>query len=151
MKIFIAAGASGDKMFFNLSANVGPGAPNKTEDVQLVQFGYFAATFSTNLKPELKRVFSAVVPGTAYLGAASDPLTLAIKADQAAGTGTKDGIVSVIHGGAIYGPGRGHTFLLISLVNDIRKLLGTDFPRIDKHAKCPAALAARVRALFDLG
>lgn len=107
MKIFMAAGAGGEKMFFNLSANVGPGAPNKTEEVQLVQFGYFAATASTTLKPDLKRVFAAVVPGAVYRGAANDPLTLAIKADQASGTGTKDGVVSVMHGGATYGPGRG--------------------------------------------
>ena len=149
-KIFIATGTAGDKMFFNISANVGPGAPNKAEDVQLVQFGYFAATFSLKLKPELKVVFSAVVPGANYTGAANDPLTLAIKADQAAGTGTKDGVVSVLHGGVTYVAGGRHTFLLISLVNDIRKLMGKDFPRLDKHAKCPAVLAAGIRNLFDV-
>ena len=149
-KVFIATGVNGDKLFFNISANVGPGAPNKTEDVQLVQFGYFAATFSPTLKPDLKRAFSAVVPGADYKGAANDPLTLAIKADQAAGTGIKDGVVSVMHGGVTYIAGGRHTFLLIPLVNDIRKLMGKDFPRLDKHAKCPAALAAGIRTLFDL-
>ena len=56
--------------------------------------------------------------------------------------GAKDGRVSVIPSSAgVYSDAGGkHSFLLISIVNNMFDAQPNDFPRIDKHPSCPAAL-----------
>jgi len=152
VKIYTTPFENDDKFFFNISANVGLNSLNKTEDVQLVQFGYFAIAQNNfaDLPQELRTAAGNVVPGASYAGAANDPLTIAIKVDQKVRGGTQDGHVSVIRGATTSYDGGSHIFLLARLVNNIRSLSGKDFPRIDKHPKCPPALAASVRRCFEV-
>jgi len=141
----IAKGAGKSIYYFNLDANVGTNSPNKPDDVQLVQFGYLAMSVAADVSPAEKPIYAKVVPGAAYSGGLSDPLTIAIKTHQAARGGTQDGHVSVMTGNLSYGDGTGsHTFQLTGLVNHIRDFTKGNYPRLDKHPKCPAALKAAV-------
>jgi hypothetical protein len=150
-QVFLTTFAGGDKFFFNISAAVGPNCPNKIEDFQLVQFGYFALAQNQGnpIPDDLRQAAAAVVPGADYDGSDDDPLTIAIRTDQQFRGGTQDGKVSRMHGQSTFYDAE-HVFLLARLVNNIRVLLGATFPRIDKHPKCPPVLAASVKTVFDV-
>ncbi len=135
----------GDIFFWNINANVGLNSPNNPVDVELVQFGYFAAALSPKVTPSLRPIFAAVTPGAAYTATRDDPLTVAILAHQKTRGGTQDGHVSVIKGETYDGT---HTFMLMTLVNAMRDLQPTDFPRIDKHPRCPLRVQTSVRLSF---
>lgn len=142
----IIAKSGGKSVFyFNIDGNVGTNSTNKPEDVQLVQFGYHAMSLAKDISPAEKAIYAKVVPGAAYSGGATDPLTVAIKTHQAARGGTQDGHVSVMTGNLMYADGSGaHTFMLTGLINHIRDLTKGNYPRLDKHTKCPALLATAV-------
>ncbi len=144
MTPFIVTGNKGKRFFWNIDANVGLNSPNKREDVQLIQFGYFALAQRTNISAAEKAAYSAVVPGAPYSGAAADPLTIAIRTHQAVIGGTQDGHVSVIQSGTVGTYDGQHGFMLIRLVNNIMDLTANDFPRIDKHPRCPPLVRAAV-------
>jgi hypothetical protein len=148
VRIFVGKHPDGfDFFFWNIDANVGLFSPNIQEDVQLVQFGYFAASLNPHTTPDLKRIFAAVTPGAPYSGDQNDPLTLAIIANEKARGGTQDRHVSVIKGTGFYDS---RLFMLAALGNHMRDLLRSDFPRLDKHPKCPLLVRAAVVRSFDL-
>ncbi|MBI5256908.1 MAG: hypothetical protein HY855_10445 [Burkholderiales bacterium] len=144
----VIATIGGHKVFYlNVDANVGVGSPNKPDDVQLVQFGYLAAAANNTFSAADRAIFAAVVPGAPYSGAPNDPLTIAIKRHQAIRGGTQDGHVSVMTGNFTYADKTGkHSFQLVSLINNIHDFLAGGYPRLDRHPKCPPALAAQVRS-----
>ena len=149
MKFFSGRHGQDDVFVFNISANVGLNCPNQLEDVQLVQFGYFAMAHlgGLGLEPEMIAAATAVVVGAPYTGAPNDPLTIAIRLHERLIGGTQDGHVSVLRAGGLsyYGT---HLPLLARLQNDMRAFLKDDFPRIDRHSKCPVQLATSVRRSF---
>jgi hypothetical protein len=138
---------SGDqrRFFWNLSANVGTKSPNKADDVQLVQLGYVCASYDTFYSAALRATFAAVIPGAPYSGQENDPLTRAIRAHEQQRGGAQDGHVSVLTSltNASY-DGGAHTFLIVSLNFQLRTQMPGNFPRLDKHPKCPAQLRAAV-------
>ena len=142
----ILTGSIGPRLFLNISGNVGPGSPNRPDDVQLVQLGYASLLLSPQAQGQLnqaeRQAFAAVTPGAPYFGAPDDPLTLSIRAHEASRGGTQDGVVSVARA-ASYDGGK-HTFIMIPLNNAIRDVMVRDFPRVDKHPQCPAALRVSV-------
>lgn len=126
------------KFFWNIDAQVGPGCPNKTEDVHLVQLGYACGVLNAAVSGAESEIFRRVTPGAAYTGAASDPLTIAIKLHQTSRGGTQDGRVSPIGPTGSYGP---QSWMLIPLNNFIRNEINNgQWPRIDHHPKCTALL-----------
>lgn len=143
----VIATLSGGRVYFmNLDGNVGLNSPNLIDDVQLVQFGFLAMAANTSFNPADRAVYAGVTPGAAYTGSPTDPLTLAIKRHQANRGGTQDGHVSVMTGNMVYNDASGkHTFQMVALMNNIRDFTVGLYPRIDRHARCPPALAAKVR------
>lgn len=144
----VLKGTRGPRFFFNLDGKVGPRCPNRLDDVQLVQFGYYAMARSVNALPDEQPVFMRVTPGAMYTGAPDDPLTLAIKLHQAHRGGTQDGCVSALHLGQAPSYDGAHSFMLIPLQNNIRDMMPADYPRLDKHSACPPALRAAVQLCF---
>jgi len=139
--VVIGSGA-GRRFAWNVSANVGVSSPNQPDDVQLVQLGYFCAQYCTKYYDAASRaIFAAVIPGALYSGQENDPLTRAIRAQEKSRGGPQDGHVSVIAnlttGSYDGGP---HGYLMIRLNNLIMDQMLRDFPRIDKHPKCPPLL-----------
>ncbi|WP_139221166.1 hypothetical protein [Bosea sp. OK403] len=130
---------------WNISANVGLASPNRTDDVQLVQFGYYAMLINPNSKitDEQRDVFSKIVLGQACNGTANDPLVAAIRAHQKVRGGPQDGHVSPTREGGSY-DGQ-HTFIMMALNNNMSDVVPGAFPRIDKHPKCPPLVAALVK------
>jgi hypothetical protein len=149
--IYLAPFEQNDKMFFNISGNVGPNSPNNVVDVQLVQFGYFAMAqnLQNQIPDDLRAAAAAVVPGAFYDGSADDPLTLAIQADQSARGGVQDGHISVMRGHTTFYDSE-HVYLLARLVNNMRVVFSSIFPRIDQHTKCPPDLKESVRRTFEV-
>lgn len=80
---------------WNIDGKVGLSSPNKEDDVQFVQFGYFCmlSKFPGLSAPE-KTAFGAIVLGSRCTGVENDPLVLAIRAHQASRGGAQDGVVS---------------------------------------------------------
>jgi hypothetical protein len=141
----------GGRFCFNVDSHVGPGCPNKTDDVQLVQFGYYCMTRSNyapfGLTPAEMAIIKTVVPGAPYTGSPTDPLTLSIKAHQRARGGTQDGRVSPFtNASGFYGE---QTWMIISLVVNIIIVYSELYPRLDKAPNCPPVLAATVRRMFS--
>lgn len=147
MQPFTQKRANGDVFLWNIEFSVGIASPNKKEDVELVQLGYFAASKNPLFLPALRPVFEAVVPGAIYTGSPNDPLTLAILAQQKARGGTQDGHVSPIKGTTYDGK---HSWMLNTLINTIFDLAPNDYPRIDRIPQCPPALRAAVAKCFTL-
>jgi hypothetical protein len=141
----VARSPKGTKLFFNLDGAVGVKAPNHEADVQLVQFAYYAMSELREGSAAELAAFSRVQPGMFYAGTETDPLTLAIREHQRARGGTQDGHVSVIPAGNTLLYDGMHSFMLVALNNNLRKLMPTDFPRIDKHTRCPAALRSAIQ------
>lgn len=141
-------GRNPKRFIWNLTANVGIGSPNRREDVQLVQFGYFAAANNAKNppRPDLKAIYAAVKPGGDFTGREDDPLIRAIRAHQKVRGGPQDGHVSVMTGGGIYASGDGpHTFIIVALNNNLVDLVPDGFPRLDQHAACPPDVRDAVR------
>lgn len=136
------------RFWFNLDGNVGVNSPNLRDDVELIQFGYFAMAKNPKTDAPLRPVYAAVKPGATYSGGANDPLTLAIIAHQQSRGGTQDKHVSVIHSPSLVYSGSRPGFMLVPLVNCIFDLMPNDWPRLDKHPDCPAELKRVVRALL---
>lgn len=140
---------NGDRriFFWNVSANVGVKSPNKPDDVQLVQLGYACAAYDTFYDAMLRATFAAVVPGAPYSGQENDPLTRAIRAHEKQRGGAQDGHVSVPTSltNASY-DGGAHTYLIVSLNFQFRRQLPGNFPRLDKHPRCPPLIRAAVNA-----
>ena len=132
------------RLYWNVEAHVGPGCPNKVDDVQLVQFGYWC--MGNNPKTPIgaadRALFAAIVPGAAYSGSASDALTLAIKRHQQLRGGVQDGKVSPMP------PNQGYNWIIAALSNNMSNYLSSVWPHIDKHAKCPPAVKALVMSTF---
>lgn len=132
-----------NKVFFwNIDSHVGPGCPNKADDVQLVQYGYYCMARNpagASLTPAEKAAYLAVVPGAGYSGAWNDPLTVAIKTHQAHRGGTQDGKVSPVpaNSSGSYGP---TTWMIVPLVNNIKDVNRQVWPNIHKGQNCPNAL-----------
>ncbi|MCP4561304.1 MAG: hypothetical protein GY873_18790 [Bosea sp.] len=136
MEPVVLTNSSGLKrIFWNLTANVGVRSPNQREDVQFVQFGYFAmANSSKNQNSQLKAVFAAVQIGAEYSGQEDDPLTRAIRAHQKERGGVQDGHVSVMRSILYSGT---TSFMAIALNNNLLDLIPDYYPRLDRHPKCP--------------
>jgi hypothetical protein len=129
--------------FWNIEANVGPGCPNLSEDVHLVQLAYACGALALSVPYSDSRVYLRVVPGASYDGAPNDPLSIAIRTHQQRRGGTQDGHVSPIAPSGTY-DGK-HTFMLISLNNFIRAAItNRNWPRIDQHPSCTALLRSAV-------
>ena len=143
-------GKRGRRFFFNLDGNVGLKSPNRIDDVQLVQFGYFAMSKAPTTHPQAKAVYAMVVPGAPYSGAADDPLTIAIQTHQRSRGGALDGHVSPFRAGTGGGRYDGvHVYIAIPLIWNVYDLLVNDWPRIDKHPRCPPALKAAIFAMCE--
>lgn len=137
------------RFFWNVDSHVGQGCPNKPDDVQLVQFGYYcmARNPAANLTPQEKAAYKTIVPGAPYSGAANDPLTIAIKAHQASRGGTQDGRVSPIQNASgSYGE---KAWMIVPLVNNIKDVNRQVWPNIQKAHKCPSGLAAVAEKTFS--
>lgn len=140
------------RFFWNVDAHVGPGCPNRPDDVQLVQFAYYCMAQTPNglapFTPAEKAGIQAVVPGAQYTGAPTDPLTIAIKAHQRIRRGTQDGKVSPIQSASGHYGGT-MTWMVIPLNRNIMMLHGAHWPLLHRMPKCPPDLAQVSRNCFD--
>ncbi len=134
------------RFFWNLSANVGTKSPNKPDDVQLVQLGYACAALSPLFSAATRAICTTVVPGAPYSGQETDPLTRAIRAHEKERGGAQDGHVSVLANLTNPSYDGVHVFIIVALNVQIRKQLPGNFPRLDKHPRCPPLLKAAVSA-----
>ncbi len=136
-------------LFWNLSADVGPGQPNRPDDVELVRFGYFlmkdnpkatAGPFAA-LKPVLQKVTPS--------GPFGNDLAEAIRTHQRLRGGTQDGRVSVAKDNRF---NRGeydgqHAWMVFPLNNSMIDMAPSLYPRIDLHPQSGPAMRATVRRI----
>jgi hypothetical protein len=136
-------------LFWNLSSDVGPGQPNKTDDVEFVRFGYFLMKDNpkamTGQFVTLKPILQKVTP----TGPFDNPLAEAILAHQRLRGGTQDGRVSVAKANNF---NRGqydgqHIWMVFPLNNTMIDMAPNIFPRIDLHPQSGPAVTATVRKI----
>jgi hypothetical protein len=143
----------GQAFRWNLSANVGRGQPNKIDDVELIRFGY--ACMRQNKKfppdPELLPALRAMQ----NFGGFGPDLANVIVAHQKNRGGTQDGVVSVarisntstnreLYDGA-------HSWIVISLDNNMRDVAGDIYPRVDRHADSGPDVSNAIKRIFGVG
>jgi hypothetical protein len=142
----ILTGPTGPRFLFNLNANVGPSCANRQDDVEFVQLGYYAMVRDPKnaslLRPTERSALEKVIPGSAYTGGPAEPLTLAIRAHEASRGGTQDGHVSVARTPGAYDSK--HAFIVVALNLAILDTLKGEYPRIDKHPRCPGVLRGAI-------
>lgn len=138
-----------NRFYWNTHANVGPGCPNKIEDVQLVQLAYAckAANPVSKIDPATRAIYAKVVPGSHYTGNPNDPLSIAIKTHQKQLGGIQDGVVSSIKNSTgMYSADK--AWMLAALNNNLADILGNNWPFLDRHPQCPPALRDVVSRVF---
>ena len=133
--VIAVAELNGRAFRWNLTANVGPGQPNKLDDVELVRFGYIC--MKQNVKFPASSDLQEVIDKVRADGPFDTDLADAIKAHQLEHGGTQDGIVSVAnvsstsHNKERYDSS--HTWIIMNLNNNMLDVAGDVYPRIDKH------------------
>jgi hypothetical protein len=138
------------KQAWNTDAHVGLRSPNKMEDVHLVQFGFFCMGLVTSKipDPQNRAIYAAIKLQTSCTGQETDPLVIAIRTMEKSRGGTQDGFVSNIPGSTgVYADAGGgkHANILLALLNNMFDAVGgTDWPRLDKHPRCPPLVKARI-------
>lgn len=138
------------KQAWNTDTRVGLRSPNKPEDVHLVQFGFFCMgqPASKITDPQNRAIYAAVKLETLCTGQETDPLVIAIRTMEKSRGGTQDGFVSNIPGSTgVYvdaGGGRHANILLMLLNNMFDAVGGANWPRLDKHPRCPALVKTRI-------
>jgi hypothetical protein len=136
-------------LFWNLSMDVGPGQPNKPDDVEFVRFGYFLMKDNpkamtgqfVSLKPTLQKVTPT--------GPFDNALAEAIRGHQRLRGGTQDGKISVAKANnfnrGIY-DGQ-HTWMAFPLNNTMIDMAPNIYPRIDLHLQSGPAVTETVRKI----
>lgn len=136
-------------LFWNVSSDVGPGQPNKPDDVELVRFAYFL--MKDNPKAisgafvALKPVLQKVTP----TGAFDNNLLDAIRTHQRLRGGTQDGKVSVARDNR-FNKGQydgQHSWMVFPLNNSMIDMAPNLYPRIDLHPQSGPAVTATVRKI----
>ncbi len=141
--------APNQNLFWNLTTDVGPGQPNKADDVEFVRFAYFLMKDNpkamTGAFVTLKPILEKVTP----TGAFDDALAEAIRAHQRLRGGTQDGRVSVAKSNNF---NRGlydnqHSWMVFPLNNSMIDMAPEIYPRIDLHPRSGPAVTQTVRRL----
>jgi hypothetical protein len=132
-------------LFWNLSADVGPGQPNMPDDVELVRFGYFLMKDNPKTTAALKPALQSVTP----TGGFDNALAAAIRMHQSLRGGTQDGKVSVARDNKF---NRGlydakHVWMVFPLNNSMIDMASNIYPRIDLHPQSGPAVSASVRKI----
>lgn len=140
-----------DRFYWNVDHRVGVGGANKTEDVHLVQLGYFCMALVKNseVPQELLAAASKIKPGDPYSGKPDEDLSVVIKLHQKIRGGVQDGVISpATNAQGQYTP---HIFwMIISLDQNVAEQLAGDWPHLDKHPSCTSALSAVAKTTFRM-
>lgn len=137
----------GDLFYFNLSANVGAMQPNKTDDVELVRFGYKMRRANPKAanKPQLNELTDQMNAKGGY----GPDLQAVIDEHQSGLGGPRDGRISraqLFSGDGLY-DGK-NVWIIEGLTNSMRVAAAANFPRIDLHDDCGPELAKAVKRIF---
>ncbi len=132
--------------FWNVDAHVGPGCPNKMDDVNLVQMGIIVTNKHVT-DPTDKAILSAVKLGAPYSGGATDPLTVAIKHIQKKRGGPQDGRVSPAKQVPTLAQAS-DTWMITVMIRWIRDEMKANWPHLDRWPGCPPALVAASKKVF---
>jgi hypothetical protein len=136
-------------LFWNLSADVGPGQPNMPDDVELVRFGYIMLRDNPKATSGPFVALKAACQPITPTGAFDDALAAAIRIHQSLRGGTQDGRVSVardnnFNKGAYDGK---HIWMVFPLNNSMIDMAPDIYPRIDLHLRSGPAVTATVRKI----
>ena len=140
-----------NRFFFNLSAQVGKGKSNQLADVELVRFGYKMKRLDpTSSTLPRNRALNGLLDNLAGRGPFADDLQVVIDEHEKQRGGTRDGCVSPArHFQGIDGTYDGNNiWIIMSLNNNMRGVLGDGFPRIDLHDLAGPEISKFVRFLF---
>lgn len=138
---------------WNIGSHVGLGAPNKPEDVELVQFAYLMMSRNRRavIPPALTEAPTGLRVGQRCEGTPDDPLVRIIRVHQQHRGGTQDGRVSPIKTTSGFYQEQGqHGYMLVVLNNNLLALTPFIYPRLDQHPECPGNLKKAILESYDL-
>jgi hypothetical protein len=121
-------------IFWNLTTPVGPGKPNKLDDVEFCRFGYFMMKGNPKAMPDLTQRERDALARLNPVGGFGPDLAEVILAHQQSRGGTQDGFISVARDVQTNFGQYDHKHKWIVLVLNVNMLDTSDvFPRIDLH------------------
>ena len=136
-------------LFWNLSADVGPGQPNRPDDVEFVRFGYLMLKDNRKATAGPFVALKAACQSITPTGAFDDVLAAAIRTHQSLRGGSQDGRVSVARANnfnkGVY-DGK-HIWMVFPLNNSMIDMAPDIYPRIDLHPRSGPAVTASVRKI----
>jgi murein L,D-transpeptidase YcbB/YkuD len=133
--------------YFNLHADVGPGKPNKQDDVELVRLGIKALRSSRKVQaggPDAA-AFMAASAQVGPMGPYDPSIGAAVKAFQKLAGLTQDGVVSRIVGS--FAPS-GNSYTLQIMLANMRFLYPNLYPRIDQLAELGPTASTVIKHMF---
>lgn len=142
----------GGKVFFNLEFDVGRASPNRLDDVELVQYGYFCTKVNPKLAgkrtPRLQTALNELRPK----GLFGPDLQEIISAHQEARGGTIDGKITVAkpqssHTSRYDGT---HTWMIFNLCESMFDRAPLRYPRIDLDEVVGDEIARKIAFIFNL-
>lgn len=136
--------------FWNISANVGRGQPNREDDVELCRFGYLAFKNNTKVSSRMSPELLASIARMRTMGPFDNDLHEVIVLHQRQRGGTQDGIVSVAKPNiAPSGEYDGsHLWIVLAMNESMREIMPEEYPRIDKHQQSGAAISSAVKRIL---
>lgn len=135
-----------DILFWNITSDVGPGCPNRTDDVELVRFGYHC--MGTNPRANIPADRKAAYASVSLTGGYDSRLGEVIRLHQAGRGGTQDGkISSMKNATGSYG---GQFWIIASMNGHMAEICGTTWPRIDLHHRTSPELTLAVSSVFKV-
>lgn len=137
--------------FFNVSAHVGRGAPNKLDDVELVRYAYGCMRSNPPNLVNANAAVMAAMQAMKTTGPYAADLQAVIDAHQAQRGGTKDGKISPAQPNAFNNnmyDGQ-HSWMITVLSNNIRiGIKDGPYPRIDMDKRSGPEISKLVKAMF---
>ncbi len=135
--------------YFNLHAEVGPGKPNRIDDVELVRFGIkvLASGERARAAGAAASAFVAAAAQVSFLGPYDATIGAAVLAFQRWKGLTQDSTISKIMGA--YTP-HNRIYVLQYMQGEMRRTYPNLYPRIDRVAEVGPTVSAVIRNMFVL-
>ena len=135
------------RFYFNTDADVGPGKPNRADDVELVRYGIKALRNSPKAQTggADAAAFMAASAVVALVGPYDASVGAAVLAFQKLAGFTQDSIVSKMLGGITP---RGNSYMLQVMQANMRYMHPNLYPRIDTLPEVGPTVSTVIRQMF---
>jgi hypothetical protein len=139
---------TGHQFQWNLSQNVGPRQPNRSDDVEMVRFGYICFKDAVGPTWDIPRKMQTELAALRPMGPFDEDLAVVIRAHQRHRGGTQDGVVSVQRSTSTQTYDGQHRWIIAILNQAMLDATDDFYPRIDRHPQSGPVVSAAVKEIL---